>query len=176
MTLRFLRMWRLRRAFERDGIDAVAMALCTARDGHAAILRAFGAKVAADVRIAGPLSVVNASGGFANLTIEPGAILGAETHLDLAAPVSIGAGAVVEARAAILTSARAAGLRPGAVSERAASLGAGARLGTGATIMPGVTVGEGASIDPHALVAADIPARARFAWPDAADLELVRRR
>ncbi|MCC6386012.1 MAG: hypothetical protein IT302_01375 [Dehalococcoidia bacterium] len=104
------------------------------------------------------------------------AVLGPETHIDLTDVVSIGPGAVIEPRAALLTSAHAAGLRPGARGDGPVRIGAGARIGTGATILPGITIGEGAVIDPHALVGADVPAGARFAWHEAADLALVRAR
>jgi len=171
-----LRSWRLRRAYAREGIAPAVLALATARDGHAAILRAFGASIAPGVAIAGPLHIVNAAASFANLTIGARAALGSETHLDLAAAVEIGAGAVIEPRAALLTSARAAGLRPGALADGPVRIGAGARIGTGATILPGITIGEGAVVEAHALVAADVPAGARFAWHEAADLALVRTR
>lgn len=171
-----MRDWRLRRAYAREGIGPVALALGTTRDGHAAILRDFGASIAPGVAIAGPLHVVNAAASFANLTIGARAALGLETHLDLAAAVTIGPGAVIEPRAALLTSARAAGLPPGALHDGPVRVGAGARIGAGATLLPGVTIGEGAVIDPHALVAADVPAGTRFAWHQAADLALVRGR
>lgn len=165
----------MRRAFAREGIDAVAMALATAPEGHGALLRRYGATVAADAVIAGPLHLVNAGGSFANLTIGAGAVLGPEVHLDLTAPVTIGAGAVLEPRSALVTGARAAGLRPGTFPERPVVVGPGARVGTGATIV-GAAIGAGAVIDPHALVTAGVAAGAHVTWHEAADLAVVRSR
>ncbi len=153
-------MVRLWWAYWTDGIDGVSVELRRLRGAHASALRAFGAQVAPDAAIAGPLTVVNARKDFSNLSIGPGAHVGQEVFLDLADRVVIAERATVSMRCVIVTHFDAG--RSPLAERRPRQTGAvvierGAYVGAGAIILHGVTVGAGAIVGAGAVVRRDVP-------------------
>ncbi len=159
-----------RSRYLRDGIAGIAAELRTATNGHASILREFGATVGDDVSFHAPLHIVNAPGDFARLRIGSRAHLGADTLIDLASDVIIEDEATISMRCTIIThidvgpgELRAARPR----EEGPVTIGRGAYLGTGATILHGVTIGAGATVGAHALVDRDVAPGATVLAPRA---------
>jgi len=144
----------------KEDIDGIEARLRQMRLGHASALRQFGATIAPDSVIAGPISIVNADHDFRNLVVEPRSHLGSEVFIDLADRVTIGAGATVSMRTMILTHFDA-GLSP--ITARyprktgPVTIGPGAYIGAGATILLGVTIGQEALIPAGAVVTRDVP-------------------
>lgn len=151
---------RLNWIYLKEDIDGIEARLRQMRLGHAAALRQFGAAVASDVVVAGPISIVNADHDFRNLTIERGSHVGSEVFIDLADRVSVGAGATISMRTMILTHFDA-GRSPLAAryprKTGPVTIGPGAYIGAGATILLGVTVGEEALIPAGSIVTRDVP-------------------
>lgn len=152
-----LRLWW---AYWTDGIEGVSVEIRRLRNGHAAALRAFGADIAPDAAIAGPLTVTNARRDFSNLSVGPGAHLGQEVFLDLADRIAIGERATVSMRTMIITHFDA-GRSP--IAERRPRrtgpvvIEPGAYVGAGAIILHGVTVGAEALVGAGAVVRGDVP-------------------
>lgn len=152
---------RLRWVFFTGGVEGILAELRRYHKDHARILRDYGANVAPDIIVVGPLSLINAvTGDLSNLTIESGVHVGSEVFIDLAERVTIERGATLSMRSCIIThfdighgplKAR----RPretGPVTVRA-----GAYLGVGSIVLHGVTVGREAIVGAGALVRTDVP-------------------
>ena len=153
---------RMRRkaVYLRYGTDGIARELRTTVYDHAAILREFGAQVGDRVMFPGPITVVNASGDFANLVIGNDCHIGAETLFDLADRITIEDHATLSMRTTLIThidvgQGPLAARRPRKTGP--VRIGRGAYLGAGATVLHGVTVGVEATAGAHALVDRDIP-------------------
>lgn len=152
----------LRWVFLKEDIDGIEAALRHMRLGHADVLRQYGAAIDPDCTIVGPLSIVNAPGNFANLTVGPRAHIGSEVFIDLADRVTIGEGATVSMRAVIITHLD---VGRGPMIERRPRqagpvvIGPGAFVGAGATILHGVTIGAEAVIPAGVVVTRDVPPR-----------------
>lgn len=166
----FVGRGRRRTRFLRDGIEGIAAELRDTVNGHAAILREYGATVGADVSIHGPIYIVNADGDFSNLSIGDRVHLGTAVLIDLADRVRIEDEATLSMRASIITHID---VGPGALREQRprrqapVTIGRGAYLGIGATVLHGVTVGEQATIGGHALIDKDVQAGAAMLAPRA---------
>jgi len=151
---------RLRWVHLTHGIEGIEAELRRHMKDPARVLRNYGAEIAPDAAVVGPLSVINASGDFSRLTIGPRAHVGSEVLIDLVDDVTIEEGATVSMRSTIVTHfdpghGPLAERRPretGAVTVRA-----GAYVGAGATILHGVTIGSEAIVAACALVNADVP-------------------
>ena len=155
-----LTILRLRWVYLVEDIDGVAAELRRLRRGHAQVLRRFGADVAQDAIIVGPLSIVNAARDFSNFRIGARTHIGSEVFIDLAERVIVEDEATISMRATIITHFDA-GRSPIALDRpRQAApvrIGSGAYLGAGATILHGVTVGARAIIAAGAVVTRDVP-------------------
>jgi len=168
--LSFVGRSRRRARYLRDGIEGIAAELRDTPNGHAQILREFGARVGRDVSIHGPLYIVNADGDFRRLTIGDRVHLGTAVLIDLADDVTIEDEATLSMRCSIVTHLD---VGPGPLREtrpRAQApvrIGAGAYLGLGATVLHGVKVGPRATIGAHALVDRDVPEGATLLAPRA---------
>ncbi len=154
---------RLRWIYLREDIDGVQGELRRMRSGHAAALRQFGAAVSKDARIVGPLSIVNASRDFSNLTIGAKTHIGSEVFIDLADRVTIEEGATISMRVVFISHLDVgrgplAAERPRLVG--AVTVGEGAFIGTGSIILHGVTIGAKAVVAAGAVVTKDVPAGA----------------
>jgi acetyltransferase-like isoleucine patch superfamily enzyme len=155
-----LQLLRLRWIYLADGIEGVSMELRTMRRGYADALRLFGAHVARDAAIIGPINIVNAAGDYRNLHIGPGTHIGSEVFIDLADRVTIEAGATISMRSVIITHFDAgrspiADRRPRRTGP--VTVGAGAYIGAGAIILHGVRIGREALVGATALIAHDVP-------------------
>lgn len=150
---------RLNWIYFKEDIDGVEARLRQMRLGHAAALRQFGATVARDAGIAGPISIVNADRDFRNLVIEKATHVGSEVFIDLADRVTICAGATISMRTMILTHFDA-GRSP--ITARyprktgPVTIGPGAYIGAGSTILLGVTIGEEALVPAGSVVTRDV--------------------
>ncbi len=160
---RFFFNWtrlRLRWIYLREDIDGVQGELRRMRSGHAAALRQFGASVSEDARIVGPISIVNASRDFSNLTIGAKTHIGSEVFIDLADRVTIEEGATISMRTMFITHLDVgrgplAAERPRLVG--AVTVGEGAFIGTRTVILHGVTIGAKAMVAAGAVVTKDVP-------------------
>ncbi len=156
-------LWRLRWVYLREDIDGVAAELRTLRTGHAEGLRRFGARVAKDAMVVGPLSIVNAKTDFGNLSIGKGTHIGSEVFVDLAERVVVESGATISMRTMIITHFDAG---RSALAERfprrtgPVRIGRDAYVGAGCIVLHGVTVGEGALVGAGVVVTEDVPAGA----------------
>lgn len=151
---------RLRLTWFARGDDGIRSWLRTA-DEPARVMRRYGAHVAEDVSIRGPLTIVN--GPLTNLTVEPGAHVGSDVFLDLTEPITIGRGATVSMRCLLIThfdvghGPLAAERPPDSAPVR---IGDGAYLGAAVTVLHGVTVGREAVVAAGAVVHRDVADRA----------------
>lgn len=161
---------RRRARFLRDGIDGIANELRGTTNGHAAILREFGATVGEGVSFHAPLHIVNANGDFRRLRIGDHVHIGADVLIDLASDVMIEDKATISMRCTLITHID---VGPGPLRESrprevgTVCIGEGAYLGAGATILHGVTIGAGATVGAHALVDRDVAAGATVLAPRA---------
>lgn len=151
---------RLRALYLREDIDGIAAELRTMRRGHAAVLRQFGAEVASDAMIVGPISIVNAATNFRRLRIGERTHVGSEVLIDLADDVTIEDGATISMRTMLITHfdvgrSGIAGRFPR--RQGPVVIGRDAYIGAGATILHGVTIGAGAVVSAGMLVSEDVP-------------------
>lgn len=155
-----VRAARMRWMYLREGIEGVQIEMGNLRTGHARTLRQFGASVAEDVSMAGPVSIVNAPGDFSHLTIGPKTHIGSEVFFDLADTIVIEEGATVSMRATLITHLDVG--RGPLIQRRPREVGPvrierGAFIGAGATILHGVTIGAEAVIGAGVVVTRDVP-------------------
>lgn len=153
---------RLRLAWihQLEGIEGIESELRRMRPDTARVLRSYGATVADDAIVIGPISLINADRDLSNLSIGSKAHVGSEVFLDLVERVTIGDGATLSMRCSILTHLDVghgplAARRPRAAAP--VTISAGAYVGVGATILHGVTVGREAIVGAGALVREDVP-------------------
>lgn len=164
---------RRRARYLRDGIEGIAMELRSTTNGHAQILRDYGATVGEGCSLYTPLHIVNADGDFSNLVIGDRVHLGADVLIDLADRVEIADEATLSMRCTLITHID---VGPGPVRMRLprkqapVRIGPGAYLGAGATLLHGVTVGAGAVVGAHALVAHDVAPGVTVVSPRATQL------
>jgi acetyltransferase-like isoleucine patch superfamily enzyme len=130
------------------------------RADHAAALRAFGADIAADASLTGPLTVVNAATDFSNLSIGARTHVGVETFFDLADRITIEDGVTIVMRAMVITHFDVG--RSALAARRPRRTGPvricrDAFIGAGTTILHGVTIGEGALVGAGVVVSEDVP-------------------
>lgn len=154
---RAVRLWLL---YGINGIEAIEADLRLFRRDTAAVLRRFGADVAADAIVIGPLSLINARGDFSNLRIGSRTHIGSEVFLDLADRVTIEEGATLSMRSCILSHLDVghgplARIRP--PEKGPVTIGAGAYLGVGAIVLHGLVVGSEAIVGAGSLVREDVP-------------------
>lgn len=151
---------RMRWMYLREGIEGVQIEMGNLRTGHARTLRQFGASIAEDVSMAGPVSVVNAPGDFSHLTIGPRTHIGSEVFFDLADMIVIEEGATISMRAMLITHLDVG--RGPLIQRRPREVGPvrierGAFIGAGATILHGVTIGAEAMVGAGVVVTRDVP-------------------
>lgn len=152
---------RLRWVFFTGGIEGIQAELRLYHKEHARILRDYGADIAEDAIVIGPLSLINSvTGDFSNLSIGSGVHIGSEVFIDLAERVTIEPGATLSMRSCVITHFD---IGHGPLKQRrpretgAVTIRAGAYLGVGAIVLHGVTVGREAIVGAAALVREDVP-------------------
>jgi maltose O-acetyltransferase len=159
-ALRPLMFVRLRWVYLVHGIEGIQSELTHLPREHARTLRMFGASVAANAAVVGPLSIINAQRDFARLSVEPNVHIGSEVFLDLTDEVRIEDGATVSMRSMIITHfdvghGPLAETRPRTTGP--VRIGAGAYVGAGAIVLHGVTIGSKAIVAAGAVVVEDVP-------------------
>lgn len=152
---------RLRWVFFTGGIEGIQAELRLYHKEHAKILRDYGADVAADAIVVGPINLINSvTGDFSNLKIGSGVHIGSEVFLDLAERITIDDGATLSMRSCVITHFD---IGHGPLKERRpretgpVTIGAGAYLGVGAIVLHGVSVGREAIVGAAALVRDNVP-------------------
>jgi len=152
---------RLRWIYLRESIEGVQNEVRHMRSGHANALRQFGADIALDAGIIGPVSVVNSLYDFSNLKIGARTHIGSEVFFDLADKITIEPGATLSMRVMLITHLDVG--RGPLIFDRPRQLGpvhigSGAFIGAGAIILHGVTIGAEAVVAAGAVVTKDVPA------------------
>lgn len=151
---------RLRWVHFTHGVDGIQDELRRTSWDPAEVLRRYGADVAPDAHVVGPISIVNAGGDLSNLKIGAMTHVGSEVFLDLADRVTIGDRATISMRACIVTHFDAG---HGPLAERMprktgpVTIGDGAYLGVGVIVLHGLEVGREAVVAAGALVREDVP-------------------
>lgn len=151
---------RLHWVYFTHGIEGIEADLRTRMRDPGRALRTFGADVAQDSAVIGPISIINASQTFSNLTIGSKAHVGTEVLLDLVERITIEKGATLSLRSSVLTHFD---IGHGPLREQrpretgAVTIREGAYVGAGATILHGVTIGRGAIVAAGAVVHKDVP-------------------
>ena len=133
---------------------------------RAALYRAAGFRVGADVRFAGPLTIWGAGDVYGRLTIGERTFINSPAHIELNAPVEIGARCGLGHHVVLITSnhemgpstARVGPLRPGPIR-----IGNGVWIGACVTVLPNVVIGDGAFVAAGAVVTRAVPPNARVA-------------
>jgi maltose O-acetyltransferase len=127
------------------------------------LLRALGVPIAATSRFAGPVRITGSGCVRELLSIGPGCHLTGPLHIDLTAPVSIGARVYMGYDVELITTDHQIGdadQRCGRRVYRPIRIGDGVWIGSRAVILPGVTVGNGSIVAAGAVVTRDVPANA----------------
>jgi len=159
---------RLNWVYLREDIDGIEAELRRMRSGHAAVLRQFGANVAPDAAVVGPICLVNARKDLSNLEIGPRTHVGSEVFIDLADRVRIEDGATVSMRVVIVTHldvGRGPLIQRMPRSTGPVTIEAGAFIGAGAILLKGVTVGREAVVGAGTVIDRDVPPGATVVDP-----------
>lgn len=154
---------RLRFIYLRESIEGVQNEIRRMRSEHAEAMRQFGARIAPDAGVIGPVSIVNAHDDFSNLEIGTKTHIGSEVFFDLADKITIEEGATLSMRVVVITHLDVG--RGPLIFERPRLMAPvricrGAFIGTGATILHGVTIGPEAVVAAGVVVTRDVPAGA----------------
>jgi maltose O-acetyltransferase len=123
------------------------------------LLRALGVRVAARSCVAGALKITGSGSVPHLLCVGPGCYLTGPLHIDLMAPVRIGARVYVGYEVILITADHEIGpsaQRCGARACGPIDIGDGAWIGSRVVILPGVRIGRGAVVAAGAVVTKDI--------------------
>jgi maltose O-acetyltransferase len=123
-------------------------------------LRALGIQIAPSTHLAGTLRITGAGSIRELLSIGPGTYISGPLHIDLTAPVHIGARVRIGYDVEILTTDHEMGdalQRGGPRVFRGISIGDGVWLCSRTVILPGVNVGAGSVVAAGAVVTQDVP-------------------
>ena len=149
-----LRRLGRRLRYRYGGIEAVNAGLLSLPRVEAALAE-FGAEIAPDCMLHGPLVIHNAERDYSNLHVGRKAHIGRLVLLDLAAPIHIGADCTISMGTTILTHSDV-GDRPLAARYprvvEPARIGEGAYLGANVTVLPGCHIGSRATVGAGAVV------------------------
>lgn len=135
---------------------------------RAAIYRAAGFGIAPRARIAGPLTLWGRGDVYARLSVGDHTFLNTPAHIELNAPVRIGARCAIGHHLIVITTNHVLGpseQRAAEVFHEGVTIEDGAWIGAAVTILPGVTIGRGAFVVAGTLVTRSVPANARVAGP-----------
>ena len=155
-----LKQLHLRWVFAAEGIHGISRELRTMRRGHATVLRQFGAAVAGDAEVTGPLSIMNAKDDFSNLVIEAGAHVSEEVFFDLTEKVTVGERTLLGMRSMFVTHFDAADSEVAARHPRTSgpiTIKGDCFIGTATVVLNGVTIGEGTIVPAGLVITGDIP-------------------
>ena len=127
---------------------------------RAALYRAAGFGLGPRVRVDGPLVLRGHGDIYSRLTIGEDSYINSPAHIELNAPVRIGARCALGHHLVVITTNHVLGppaRRAGPTYTRGVTIGDGAWIGACVTILPGVTIGDGAFIAAGAVVSRDVP-------------------
>jgi acetyltransferase-like isoleucine patch superfamily enzyme len=140
------------------------------------LYRLAGFDVGARVRIAGSLTLTGSGDIYSRLSIAPRTYVNGPAHIELNAPVRIGANCALGHHLVLITSNHVMGPssgRAGPTTTAGITIGDGVWIGACVTILPGVTIGAGAFVSAGAVVTRDVPVNARVAGNPATVLGLM---
>ena len=123
---------------------------------RAALLRWNGAKIGAECFVRGDLRIQESF----NLTLGDWVFVNSGCCFDLAAPITIGAGAQLAYQVMLVTGDHEFGPphnRAGLHCAKPIEIGAGAWIGARAILLPGVKIGDGSVVAAGAVVTKDVP-------------------
>ncbi|AHG87661.1 transferase hexapeptide repeat containing protein [Gemmatirosa kalamazoonensis] len=132
------------------------------------LYRLAGFDVAPRVRVAGPLTLWGTGNIYERLSVGTRTFINSPAHIELNAPVRIGAHCALGHHVVIITTNHEMGpstQRAGDIYHAPVTIGDGVWIGACATILPGVTIGDGAFVGAGAVVTRDVPPNARVAGP-----------
>jgi len=124
-----------------------------------ALLRAAGVRIGEHSLIQGPIRLSGEGNPCLLLTIGDYTLISGPVHIDLGAPVRIGAGVRIGHDVSLLTINHEIGsqyLRSGTRVFAPIEVGDGAWLASRTTVLPGVTIGAGAVVAAGAVVTRDV--------------------
>jgi maltose O-acetyltransferase len=125
------------------------------------LMRSLGLRIGATSLIAGPVHITGSGSAQDLLTIGDGCYITGPLHIDLSAPVRIGARVYLGYEVSLLTVHHELGgtvQRCGRRIYRPICIEDGVWIGSRAVVLPGVHVGEGSVIAAGAVVHRDVPA------------------
>ncbi|HEY3822311.1 MAG TPA: acyltransferase [Polyangiaceae bacterium] len=123
-------------------------------------LRALGVRVARTALFAGPVRITGSGSVHEMLSIGPGCHITGPLHIDLTAPVTIGARVYMGYDVMLITADHDVGdpaQRCGPRVFRPIHVGDGVWLGSRVVVLPGVRIGRGAVVAAGAVVVRDVP-------------------
>ncbi|NUQ19890.1 MAG: acyltransferase [Gemmatimonadaceae bacterium] len=135
---------------------------------RASLYRLAGFTVGARARVAGPLTVRGTGNLAGRLSIGEATFVNSPAHIELNAPVRIGARCAIGHHFVLITSNHVLGpatQRAGALVHAPVTIGDGVWIGACVTVLPGVTIGDGAFVGAGAVVTRDVPPNARVGAP-----------
>jgi maltose O-acetyltransferase len=131
---------------------------------RAAVYRMAGFDIGYRARFAGPITLWGSGDIYGRLSIGEQSYLNSPAHIELNAPVRIGARCGIGHHLVVITSNHRLGpaaARMGALEPGAVTIGDGVWIGACVTILPGVSIGDGAFVAAGAVVTRDVPPNAR---------------
>jgi maltose O-acetyltransferase len=131
-----------------------------------ALYRLAGFGIAPGVRLAGPLTIWGTGDVYGRLTVGERTFLNSPAHIELNAPVEIGARCGIGHHLVLITSNHVMGpssARMGALRSGPIRIGNGVWIGACVTVLPNVVIGDGAFVAAGAVVTRDVPPNARVA-------------
>lgn len=126
------------------------------------LLRLFGVPIAARTSVAGPVRITGSGSVAELLSIGPGCHITGPLHIDLTAPVRIGAHVYMGYDVALITVNHEFGnpmQRCGPQVCRGITIEDGVWIGSRVLVLPGVRLGTGSVIASGAVVTRDVPAQ-----------------
>ena len=133
---------------------------------RAALLRLAGFAIGPGVRIDGPIELWGMGNIYDRLSIGEATYVNTPVHIELNAPVRIGARCAIGHHFVLVTSNHVLGpavQRAGELEHAGVWIGNGVWIGARVSVMPGVTIGDGAFVAAGSVVTRDVPANAQVA-------------
>lgn len=143
---------------------------------RAGLYRMVGFDIGGRVRIDGPMEIWGMGDIYRRLSVGEATYVNTPVHLELNAPVRIGARCAIGHHFVLVTSNHVLGpsvQRAGPLEMAGVTIGDGVWIGACVSVMPGVTIGDGAFITAGTVVTRDVPANAKVAGGRATVLQIM---